>query len=230
MRISAWSSDVCSSDLFGTAQPRRAWAGGTLRRLAATRCRDLDAAVGYPAAGQRRAQGGATGVLAVPGLGGAGRRHRDRRCGGAGSRTQLDLGAGLRTALRRARTADRGRGARAHRQSDRRDGARRRAADLGNVGPATVDTLHVDVTAPLDRMGLAGGLLTAIRSVAHSRTTDPVTGQRRPVSSTPSSASLSARQDLGQGSWGAMLTGGLESTFYGVRPGPRMRSDPSADR
>src|SRR3546814_472298 len=78
---------------------------------------------------------GATGVLAVPGLGGAGRRHRDRRCGGAGSRTQLDLGAGLRTALRRARTADRGRGARAHRQSDRRDGARRRAADLGQRRP-----------------------------------------------------------------------------------------------
>src|SRR3546814_11721522 len=77
-------------------------------------------------------------------------------------------------------------------------------------------------------MGLAGGLLTAIRSVAHSRTTDPVTGQRRPVSSTPSSASLSARQDLGQGSWGAMLTGGLESTFYGVRQVTRMRSDPSA--
>src|SRR3546814_16974305 len=76
-------------------------------------------------------------------------------------------------------------------------------------------------------MGLAGGLLTAIRSVAHSRTTDPVTGQRRPVSSTPSSASLSARQDLGQGSWGAMLTGGLESTFYGVRQVTRMRSDPS---
>src|SRR3546814_12265778 len=75
-------------------------------------------------------------------------------------------------------------------------------------------------------MGLAGGLLTAIRSVAHSRTTDPVTGQRRPVSSTPSSASLSARQDLGQGSWGAMLTGGLESTFYGVRQVTRMRSDP----
>src|SRR3546814_2682580 len=59
-----------------------------------------------------------------------------------------------------------------------------------NVGPATVDTLHVDITAPLDRMGLAGELLTAIRSVAHSRTTDPVTGQRRPVYSTPSSASL----------------------------------------
>src|SRR3546814_11303799 len=72
-----------------------------------------------------------------------------------------------------------------------------------------------DARPSLDRMGLAGGLLTAIRSVAHSRTTDPVTGQRRPVSSTPSSASLSARQDLGQGSWGAMLTGGLESTFYG---------------
>src|SRR3546814_13124181 len=80
-----------------------------------------------------------------------------------------------------------------------------------NVGPATVDTLHVDVTAPLDRMGLAGGLLTAIRSVAHSRTTDPVTGQRRPVSSTPSSASMSSLQDLGQGSWGAMLTGARKS-------------------
>src|SRR3546814_12760880 len=77
-------------------------------------------------------------------------------------------------------------------------------------------------------MGLAGGLLTAIRSVAHSRTTDPVAGQRRPVSSTPSSASLSARQDLGQGSWGAMLTGGLESTFSGVRPVARMGGDPRA--
>src|SRR3546814_11031721 len=33
---------------------------------------------------------------------------------------------------------------------------------------------------------------------------------------------------LGQGSWGAMLTGGLESTFYGVRQVTRMRSDPSA--
>src|SRR3546814_14900064 len=77
-------------------------------------------------------------------------------------------------------------------------------------------------------MGLAGGLLNAIRSVAHSRTTDPVTGQRRQVSSTPSSASLSARQDLGQGSWGALLTGGLESTFYGVSQATRMRRKPSA--
>src|SRR3546814_14478987 len=47
-----------------------------------------------------------------------------------------------------------------------------------NVGSATVDTLHADVTAPLDRMGLAGGLLTASRSTSRSRTIDPVTGQR----------------------------------------------------
>src|SRR3546814_1452958 len=45
-----------------------------------------------------------------------------------------------------------------------------------NVGSATVDTLHADVTAPLDRMGLAGGLLTASRSTSRSRTIDPVTG------------------------------------------------------
>src|SRR3546814_14885784 len=56
----------------------------------------------------------------------------------------------------------------------------------------------------------------------------PVTGQRSPVSSTPSSASLSRRQDLGQGSWGMSLGGGLESTAYGVRQVTRMRSDPSA--
>src|SRR3546814_1739263 len=77
-------------------------------------------------------------------------------------------------------------------------------------------------------MGLAGGLLTASRSTSRSRTIDPVTGQRRPVSSTPSSASLSLRQDLGQGSWGMSLAGGLESTAYGVRQVTRMRSDPSA--
>src|SRR3546814_20447356 len=77
-------------------------------------------------------------------------------------------------------------------------------------------------------MGLAGGRRTASRSTSRSRTIDPVTGQRRPVSSTPSSASLSLRQDLGQGSWGMSLAGGLESTAYGVRQVTRMRSDPSA--
>src|SRR5690606_26201768 len=94
-----------------------------------------------------------------------------------------------------------------------------------NVAPATIDALTLQLAAPLDRIGMPGGLLSVSKREAWSRTIDPVTGERRDVSSVPESASLSLRQDLPDrsGAWGISLTGASDSMSYSVRQVMRTR-------
>lgn len=97
-----------------------------------------------------------------------------------------------------------------------------------NVDAMTIDSLQLEFTVPLDRLGLRGGLLTASKREVFSRTTDPMTRERRPASLTPSSSSLLLRQDLPNGAWGLSLTGDSDSIAYSVRQVVRTRSEAGA--
>lgn len=96
-----------------------------------------------------------------------------------------------------------------------------------NVGPATIDTWNVGLTLPTNGIGVPGGLLTVNKTQARSHTTDPVTGEQREVSATPSSASLIFRQDLpgDVGAWGFSLSDAMDYTTYGVSQILRARSE-----
>jgi outer membrane receptor protein involved in Fe transport len=52
----------------------------------------------------------------------------------------------------------------------------------GNIGDGRRDSLDLQLSAPLDRFGLAGGLLRASLLWRDSEVTDPVTGELRPIS------------------------------------------------
>jgi hypothetical protein len=94
-----------------------------------------------------------------------------------------------------------------------------------NVNAATLDTLTLDFTTPLDNVGLTGGLLTAHLGQTLSRTRDPITDQSRAVSgaSPALSASVSLRQNLPKGAWGVSGRNASASTFYGVRQISQLR-------
>jgi len=51
----------------------------------------------------------------------------------------------------------------------------------GNIGKGTRDTAALDLTLPLARLGMAGGLLKAGGVWKRSQVTDPTTGQRRQI-------------------------------------------------
>lgn len=97
---------------------------------------------------------------------------------------------------------------------------------MANVASTVVDTVETQLSAPLDRIGLPGGLLSISKSESWFRGADPVTGEPRPVS-TPGNASVSLRQELpsGKGAWGLSLSDGTESTFYGVNQVTRAHGD-----
>lgn len=97
---------------------------------------------------------------------------------------------------------------------------------VANVEPAIIDTLESQLVAPLDGLGLPGGLLSVSRTDSRSSTVDPVTGEARPVSAVPRGTSMSLRQDLpgGAGAWGISLSDGTEAVSYGVRQVSRTES------
>jgi outer membrane receptor protein involved in Fe transport len=67
----------------------------------------------------------------------------------------------------------------------------------GNIGAGTADTLDIQTTLPLDRLGLKGGTITTSTTWRTSEVTDPVTGQKRRISSQRGrSISLGYSQDL----------------------------------
>lgn len=94
-----------------------------------------------------------------------------------------------------------------------------------NVGPATLDSLKLDFSVPLDKIGLSGGLLSANLARTFSSTVDPVTGQSRAVSgvSPELSAAVSLRQNLTRGAWGFSGSNELTNTMYGVRQISQLR-------
>ncbi len=67
----------------------------------------------------------------------------------------------------------------------------------GNIGPGRRDTLKLDLLLPLDRIGFHGGQLRSSLQWRHSRVTDPVTGDTRPISEEkPVDGDITLSQDL----------------------------------
>lgn len=80
---------------------------------------------------------------------------------------------------------------------------------VGNVGRGKRTSLRVELTAPLDRMGLSGMEIKADLTFLKSRVTDPVTGEKRSFSEDkPFEGELRFTHDLpgGRWSWGVDTT------------------------
>lgn len=85
----------------------------------------------------------------------------------------------------------------------------------GNIGSGTLDMAQLDLTLPLERLGLTGARLKASAILQWSDVADPTTGTRRAISDMrPSEYSMEFRQDLPawRMAWGASLT----SSCWGV--------------
>ncbi len=69
----------------------------------------------------------------------------------------------------------------------------------GNIGSGTGDSLNIEATVPLDKLGVKGGTLSSSTTWRVSEVTDPLTGVKRRISSQrPKSINLSYAQDLPQ--------------------------------
>ncbi|WP_162245666.1 TonB-dependent receptor plug domain-containing protein [Brevundimonas sp. Root1279] len=78
----------------------------------------------------------------------------------------------------------------------------------GNIGDGRRDTLALELSAPLDRLGLSGGRLRSSLLWRDSEVTDPVTGERRGISDEePFEGTIELSQDLPSLSlsWGASI-------------------------
>jgi outer membrane receptor protein involved in Fe transport len=76
---------------------------------------------------------------------------------------------------------------------------------IGNIGDGERNELQVDISVPLQSFGLTTGLLKATALWRSSRTVDPTTGERRPISEDmPFEGALHFTQDLSRWSvhWG----------------------------
>ena len=76
---------------------------------------------------------------------------------------------------------------------------------VGNIGDGRRSELEIELTLPLQALGLSSGLLKADALWRHGRATDPTTGEERAISADlPFEAALHFRQDLARGNvhWG----------------------------
>jgi len=79
-------------------------------------------------------------------------------------------------------------------------------AAVGNIGDATLDQLNLNVTLPVDKIGISGGQLGFRNTWNKTEVTDPTTGMKRPISGVRASqATVSFRQDISSWNlqWGA---------------------------
>jgi outer membrane receptor protein involved in Fe transport len=86
-----------------------------------------------------------------------------------------------------------------------------------NIGDATNSEVQLNVTLPLDRLGLANALLKAEMDWEWSEVTDPTTGETRRISGqAPFSGDYSFVQDLTRLSttWGVTVSNGFYETYY----------------
>lgn len=68
---------------------------------------------------------------------------------------------------------------------------------VGNIGDGTLDRLSLNVTVPLDKVGMSGGRFTFKNDWNHTRVTDPTTGEERPISEVRGSqANIGLEQDI----------------------------------
>jgi hypothetical protein len=89
----------------------------------------------------------------------------------------------------------------------------------GNIGDGTRDSLELNLTLPLDRLGVPGGLLRTWRVWNISEVIDPVTGEARRISGQhPYDWEVRFSQDLPRWntSWGVDAYGSFESTTYRI--------------
>ena len=88
---------------------------------------------------------------------------------------------------------------------------------IGNIGDATRWSVNGNLTLPLDRFGIRGGLLRTSAAWRWSRVTDPTTGLSRRLSrQQPFAGSVRFSQDLAKpkGTWGAEIHAATFSRRY----------------
>ncbi len=99
----------------------------------------------------------------------------------------------------------------------------------GNIGDGTRDQAKLNITLPLDRLGLAGARIAGEGFVRRSKVTDPVTGQSRRISNEgPYGGAFVFTHDLPQiaSTWGVELDGGAVETSYRIDEIRREETEP----
>ncbi len=89
----------------------------------------------------------------------------------------------------------------------------------GNIGEGTRDTARVQLTLPLDRLGISQGLFTGFTEWRRSSVTDPLTGEERRITSqSPFRWEARYSQDVSRWnlSYGVDVFGGFEEVFYRI--------------
>jgi outer membrane receptor protein involved in Fe transport len=89
----------------------------------------------------------------------------------------------------------------------------------GNIGAGVRDRLELNLTLPLDRLGVPGGLLRTWRVWNTSEVTDPVTGEARRISGQhPYDWELRFSQDLPRwrATYGLDAFGSFQETYYRI--------------
>jgi len=87
----------------------------------------------------------------------------------------------------------------------------------GNIGDGRRDEIALNVTLPLERLGVKGGEFKVTSTFRFSEVTDPTTGEKRRISGErPHDVRLDFRQDLPQHklTWGVVALSGWEETYY----------------
>jgi hypothetical protein len=87
----------------------------------------------------------------------------------------------------------------------------------GNIGNGRRDVVQLDVTLPLERFGMTGGLLKGTGTWLHSQVRDPTTGELRMISGDePFTGSLTLTNDMPRlnSTWTVELTSGTRQTSY----------------
>ncbi len=98
-----------------------------------------------------------------------------------------------------------------------------------NIGAGTRDTLKAELTLPLDRLGVPGGLVKGFVTRRWSGVDDPTTQTRRSISGQrPVEWELKVTRDLPARylTLGAELYGGYQSAFYRFNAIDRFKRDP----
>lgn len=102
----------------------------------------------------------------------------------------------------------------------------------GNIGSGTRDIAILDLTLPLARLGMSGGLLRANAQWTSSRVTDPTTGRQRMISDDePFSGSLVLTNDIPRlkSTWTVTLTSGTRERSFLIDEVQTIRRGTSLD-
>src|SRR5207244_11731598 len=87
----------------------------------------------------------------------------------------------------------------------------------GNIGNGRRDVVQLDLTLPLARFGMAGGLLKGTGTWLHSSVRDPTTGELRRISADqPFTGSLTLTNDIPHlnSTWTVAVTSATQQTSY----------------